>query len=106
MLDGRTYRYYIKCMEIHFDPAKDVLNRKKHGVSLAFAAELEWSYALAVVDDRFEYEEIRLRALVPKDSRLYYVAFTEHEDGYRIISLRAATKQETRHYVSDYQGRS
>jgi uncharacterized DUF497 family protein len=29
-------------MEIEFDPAKDTMNIKKHGVSLQIAAELVW----------------------------------------------------------------
>jgi len=29
-------------MQIEFDPAKDVLNIKNHGLSLAAAAEFEW----------------------------------------------------------------
>lgn len=29
-------------MHIEFDPAKDLANQDKHGVSLAMAAELDW----------------------------------------------------------------
>jgi uncharacterized DUF497 family protein len=67
-------------MEIEFDPAKDRRNRKKHGLSLGFAAELDW------------------------DAMLYAVAFTVLEDEImRIINVRRATNSEVRRYET--QGR-
>jgi uncharacterized DUF497 family protein len=32
-------------MHIEFDPAKDLANQDKHGVSLAMAVELDWEAA-------------------------------------------------------------
>ena len=86
-------------MRVEFDPAKVALNQTKHGVSLALASELNWNAALAWVDDRFEYGETRMIALAPKTQTLYYVAFVESGDVYRIISLRRATRREVKHYV-------
>jgi len=54
-------------MRISFDPAKDASNRIKHGVSLSLARELDWVSALVWVDERFEYDELRMIALAPKD---------------------------------------
>ncbi|MGZ8369823.1 MAG: hypothetical protein ACXWVH_02080 [Caulobacteraceae bacterium] len=42
---------------ILYDPAKDEINRRKHGVSLARAADLE--IAIAVEDARRDYGESR-----------------------------------------------
>ena len=53
------------------------MNRAKHGVSLAAAALLDWDAALAWIDDRFDYGETRLVALVPMENVLYFVAFVE-----------------------------
>ncbi len=53
-------------MPIEFDPAKDLANQDKHGVSLAMAVELDWEAALVWVDERIEYGEARLIALAPK----------------------------------------
>lgn len=39
-------------MDIEFDPKKDSSNRKKHGLSLAMAAQLDWDAALIWVDER------------------------------------------------------
>jgi uncharacterized protein len=86
-------------MSIEFDPAKDKANRAAHGVSLALAEQLDWDAALVWVDDRFEYEELRMIALAPETSILYCVAFVERDDTRRIISLRRATRREVTHYV-------
>jgi len=52
-------------MQIEFDPAKDMTNREKHGVSLVLASELDWEAALVWVDERLEYHEMRMIALAP-----------------------------------------
>jgi len=57
-------------MRIEFDSAKDVNNRAKHGVSLALANELEWESALVWIDDRFDYDEMRMIALAPRTAIL------------------------------------
>ena len=86
---------------IEFDPAKDAANLAKHGVSLALARELDWEAALVWVDDRFEYGELRIIALVPKTKILYYVAFVNRGEVRRIISLRRANRREVKHYVEN-----
>ena len=75
-------------MRVEFDPAKDRANRVTHGVALAFAEKLDWDAALVWVDDRFQYEELRMIALAPEVATLYYVAFVESGNARRIISLR------------------
>ena len=86
-------------MSIEFDPAKDKANRAAHGVSLAFAEKLDWNAALVWIDDRFEYDELRMIALAPETATLYYVAFVERGESRRIISLRRATRREVKYYV-------
>ena len=46
-------------MHIEFDPAKDLANQDKHGVSLAMAVELDWEAVLVWVDERIEYGTAR-----------------------------------------------
>lgn len=60
-------------MHIEFDPAKDLANQGKHGVSLALAVELDWQAALVWVDERIEYGEARMIALAPLTDTLFYV---------------------------------
>ena len=88
-------------MRIEFDPTKDASNRLKHGVSLAMAAELDWDAAWVWVDERVEYNEMRMIALAPKTAILYYVAFVDRGDVRRIISLRRANRREVKHYVEN-----
>ena len=86
-------------MRIEFDPVKDAANLAKHGVSLALAGELDWDAALVWVDDRFEYDELRMIALAPKTSILYFVAYVERAAVRRPISLRRANRREVKRYV-------
>lgn len=86
-------------MQIAFEPAKDAANLARPGVSLALASELDWDSALAWVDDRFDYNELRMIALAPATHTLYYVAFVDRDDIRRIISLRKATRREVTFYV-------
>lgn len=88
-------------MRIVFDLAKDVVNQAKHGISLAFAVKLDWDAALVWIDGRYEYGEMRMIALAPDTSVLYYVAFADRGDQRRIISLRRATRREVKHYVEN-----
>lgn len=87
-------------MRIVFDPQKDAVNRRKHGLSLAFAQHLEWERAVIRLDARIDYGEDRLVALVPRECELYCAVFVERADGRRIISLRRANARERTGYVS------
>ena len=89
-------------MQINFDPAKDRLNRARHGLSLAFARKLIWEEALVWVDARYEYDELRMIGLVPEGNALYYVAFVDRGEIRRVISLRYAERKEIEHYAKNY----
>ena len=86
-------------MLIDFDPEKDATNLSKHGVSLAAAAQLDWDDALAWIDDRADYGELRIVALTPIGDRLFFVVFVDRDNARRIISLRRANRREVKHYV-------
>jgi uncharacterized protein len=89
-------------VRIDFDPTKDKLNLADHGLPLSFARELVWDEALVWVDERFEYDELRMIGLVPQGNRLYYVAFVDRAKTRRVISLRHAERREVKHYVENY----
>ncbi len=86
-------------MNITFDPAKDLSNQRKHGVSLAEAEEFEWDDALVREDMRREYGERRMIALGYIDVRLYCMVYTDRNDERRIISLRRANSREVNLYA-------
>ena len=89
-------------MRIEFDPAKDISNQEKHGLSLSVAGELDWEAALVWVDERFEYNETRMIALAPKTEILYYVPFVDRGTVRRIISLRRPNRREVKYYVKNF----
>jgi uncharacterized protein len=87
-------------VKIEFDPAKDDINRAKHGISLLAAASFDWDTALEREDDRFDYGEARFVAIGQIEFRLYVIVFTQgsDDDAVRIISLRLAEKHERSYY--------
>lgn len=91
---------YIRLsLNISFDAAKDVLNVRKHGVSLAIAAELEWESAVYWADVRRDYGEARTVAVAFIGLRLHYVVFVDRPGERRVISLRKANQREVRRYA-------
>lgn len=89
-------------MHIQFDPAKDLINQSKHGVSLEMAEQLEWDWLVCHEDEsRHDYYELRLIGFAPIGPVVYCLVFVEIEDDIlRIISLRKATKPEVKDYAS------
>lgn len=91
---------YSYRMDLTFDPAKDRINREKHGISLAAAADLDWDMAIDWEDTRRNYQEKRICALAPIGNRIYYVVYVERNGTRRIISLRKANAREAHAYVN------
>ncbi len=89
-------------MKLTFDPAKDALNVKKHGISLSQAESADWADALEWVDLRFDYGEQRMASLVPLDGRIYFVAFVDRAVTRRVISLRKANIREVKRYAQNH----
>ena len=85
-------------MEIEFDPVKDQINQRKHGVSLAAAAEMDLDQAMVTEDRRFDYGETRFVAYAPIGGRLYVLWFTMRGTVLRAIGLRPANRRERQRY--------
>ena len=81
-------------MDIEFDPAKDVANIAKHGVSLERAIDL--TRVMFVADERFAEERFRLYGLI--DETPYCAAVTLRDKVVRVINLRRAHAKEMRRY--------
>lgn len=88
-------------MDVTYDPAKDAENKRKHGISLADAAYMDWDAALVWQDTRYDYGEVRMVALGPIGERLYCVAYVDRESIRRVISLRKANQREFDHYEQE-----
>ena len=82
-------------MDVVFDPAKDAENIRKHGISLARAADFDFDTAFYFDDDSQDYGEIRVIAISWLDALLYTLVFRDEEtpDTVRAISLRNSTRQ-------------
>ena len=96
-------------MRFVWDEAKNVRNRKEHGVSfeeasILFASRNEY---LEIFDEAHSSDEDRFIAIGPIARRMVLVVYTEREDDtVRIISARWATKREAEMYRSYVGGRA
>ncbi len=87
---------------IEVDPAKDAINRRKHGVALAATAVLFEGLILRQPDDRFEYGEERWPAVGRIGDQALAACCTMRGRAYRIISLRRASRKERLAYAQAY----
>jgi uncharacterized DUF497 family protein len=87
-------------MDVEFDDVKDAANLAKHGVSLALGAAVLANLIGEVVDDRGDYGEHRMNAFGLVDGRLFACTYTIRNDAHRIISVRRASRQEQRIWLS------
>jgi uncharacterized protein len=86
-------------MEIEFDPAKDQLNRQKHGLSLGEAVDFDWGSAQIEEDIRFIYAEKRFEATGWLGNRLHVLIYCKRGIARRVISFRKANDREFDEYV-------
>jgi uncharacterized DUF497 family protein len=90
-------------MRFTWDPDKERRNWEKHGISFGTAIRVFETGVLEEIDDRFDYEEERVRAFGIVDNRVIVVIYTEREnDEIRIISARRATPKEERRYYAEF----
>lgn len=83
-----------------FDPAKDLENRRKHGVSLAEGdGVLSDPLALTIEDDSAEGERRFVTVGANSFGALMVVVFTDRDGDPRLISVRKATSRERRTYA-------
>jgi uncharacterized DUF497 family protein len=81
-----------------FDAAKDIVNREKHSVSLALAEILFAGPHVSMMDDRFDYGEIRKITFGLIRNRVFACVYVDRADERRVISLRKANKREVKRY--------
>lgn len=86
-------------MSADFDPKKDAVNLKRHGVSLSEGdGVLNDPLALTVEDDAAEGEHRFVTIGMNLLGSLMVVVHTPRQDGARIISVRKADPKERRNY--------
>jgi uncharacterized DUF497 family protein len=85
-------------MEFEWDRAKELANRKKHGVDFRTAAKVFLDPHVIEFDDLDANGELRFNAIGLVDGRMLFVAYTMRDDVVRIISARGAEPHEKRKY--------
>lgn len=83
-------------MEIDFNPDKDRINRRRHGISLERLRDM----VIATVDTRKEYGEDRWILIGLIDGRPYVAVVTYRVSIVWVISLRPATRREQQEYFA------
>jgi uncharacterized DUF497 family protein len=99
-------------MGYDWDPAKDAVNRRKHGLSLAAGIPaLQDPNAYFWIDNRFDYDEARTVTLGRNEQSILVVVSTEkirsednEEEIVRIISVRKAVSLEVDWYYAGRRG--
>lgn len=86
-------------MEFEFDPAKAVLNLKRHGVSFAHAEQaLRDLSAVTIEDPGARGEQRHISLGMDALGRILVVVHTRREERTRVISARKASPGEAEQY--------
>jgi uncharacterized DUF497 family protein len=85
-------------MDFEWDRAKELANRRKHGVDFKTAAKVFLDPHLIEFDDRDATGELRFNAIGLVDGRMLFVTYSMRSDVVRIISARGAEPHEKRKY--------
>ncbi len=75
-------------MKITFDPAKRALTRRRRGLDFARAGEVFEGRTATIVDDRFDYGDMRFITAGRRDGRLVVMVWTQRGETRHIISMR------------------
>ena len=85
-------------MDFEWDSAKEVANRRKHGVDFKTAAKVFLDPYVIEFDDRDATGELRFNSIGLVDGRVLFVTYTMRGDVVRIMSARGAEPHEKRKY--------
>ncbi len=86
-------------MDIEFDPAKDAINRAKHGLALADGAAIfDDPDHLIVETTRVEDGERRFKVIGMMKGKLHSAVFVWRGRRIRFISVRRSNRNEERAY--------
>lgn len=82
-----------------WDSAKAEINEAKHSVSFIFATRaFDDENRITVIDNRFDYGEVRYITLARIDQRVYVLVYTIRDSVIRLISARKANTREVKRY--------
>ena len=82
-----------------WDDGKAERNEAKHSVSFIFATRaFDDENRITVIDNRFDYNEVRYITLARIDRRVYVLVYTIRGSVIRLISARKANSKEVKRY--------
>jgi len=90
---------------VTWDESKRTSNLRRHRLDLADGERVFDHPTLAAEDARADYGESRMNLLGWLDGRIVHMTYTERNGELRVISLRRATKHETRIYLQAVSGK-
>lgn len=88
-----------------WDESKRISNLRRHRLDLIDGERVFDHPTLAAEDTRIDYGEPRMNLLGWLDGLIVHMTYTERNGELRVISLRRATKHETRIYLQAVSGK-
>lgn len=85
-------------MRIEWDEEKRGVNLRKHGIDFADVENVFDNEVYTIIDDRFDYGEIRYLSLGLLFGEVIAISHTETDEIIRFISARKAEKHEQETY--------
>lgn len=89
-------------LKIEWDDNKNVINKKKHGISFETAANVFLDENLYIDYDEFHNDDEDRWKVVGMVNNILAVIYTERGEKYRLISARPATKKERNDYYGQF----
>jgi uncharacterized DUF497 family protein len=97
--------YDRRAMHVEWDPAKDRLNQRKHGIGFEDVRSVFEDPDRIDDYDHRDYGEDRWIVIGKVDSQVVFVVYTNRGGGVRLISARkAAPHEEARYYSRKLHG--
>ena len=88
-------------MRFEWDEKKRLIHIRRHGIDFVDAESIFDSETYTVVDERFDYGEVRWLTLGIVKGRILAVIHLEDDDLIRIISVRKAERHEQETYFKN-----
>jgi uncharacterized DUF497 family protein len=88
-------------MRFEWDEQKRRANLSRHGFDFLDCEEIFAAQTYSILDDRFDYGEVRMLTFGILNGTVVAVAHTESDEVTRIISVRKALKNEEEIYYKE-----
>jgi uncharacterized protein len=87
-------------MRFEWDKNKRLTNLQRHGIDFADVWQVFEQATYTIIDNRFDYGELRFFTIGLLNARVVAIAHTENAELIRIISARKANKNDQETYFN------